>query len=76
MQRREFLAVSTAATLGLTAPWLARGAEGGESTRELIEVRMYQFASPQKQQAYEQFLAWRRAASRRSTGRASSRSES
>jgi hypothetical protein len=57
MQRREFLAASTAATLGFAAPWLARGAEGGESNRELIEVRTYQFASPQKQQAYEQFLA-------------------
>ena len=57
MQRREFLAASTAATLGLTVPWLARGAEGGDSNRQLIEVRTYQFASPQKQQAFEQFLA-------------------
>jgi hypothetical protein len=57
MQRREFLAASTAATLGLIAPSLSRGAEGGDANRELIEVRTYQFASPQKQEAYEKFLA-------------------
>jgi hypothetical protein len=57
MQRREFLAASTAATLGLIAPSLSRGAEGGDSNRELIEVRTYQFASAQKLEAYEKFLA-------------------
>jgi hypothetical protein len=57
MQRREFLAASTAATLGLMAGPLSRGAEGGDSGRELIEVRTYQFASPQKLEAYEKFLA-------------------
>src|SRR5947209_6781776 len=55
MKRREFLAASTAATLGVVASNFSRAAEEG-SERMLIEVRIYQFASPQKQQAYEQFL--------------------
>jgi hypothetical protein len=57
MQRREFLAASTAATIGMIAPSLSRGAEGSESNRELIEVRTYQFASARKQEEYEKFLA-------------------
>jgi hypothetical protein len=57
MRRREFLAASTAATLGLIGTSLSRGAEADGSNRELIEVRTYQFASSQKRQAFEQFLA-------------------
>ena len=55
MKRREFLAAGTTATLGVVASNFTRAAEES-SGRMLIEVRTYQFASPQKQQAHEQFL--------------------
>jgi hypothetical protein len=56
MQRREFLAASAAAALGLATLNPAPAAERGEN-RQLIELRTYHFASPEKQQAFEQFLA-------------------
>lgn len=56
MQRREFLAASAMAAVGLVGSGLARAAES-ESNRTFIELRIYRFASPQKQQAFEQFLA-------------------
>jgi hypothetical protein len=67
MQRREFLAASTAAAIGLAAnrtataqdrPAQDQAGHGDESSgRQLIELRVYHFASPQKRQAFEQFLA-------------------
>jgi len=56
MQRREFLAASGAAALGMIASRAARGQESG-ADRMLIELRTYHFASADKQQAFEQFLA-------------------
>ncbi|RME94968.1 MAG: NIPSNAP family containing protein [Verrucomicrobia bacterium] len=55
MKRREFLAASAAATVGLAAPARAQSASGGG--RDLIELRTYHFASPEKQKAFEDFLA-------------------
>ena len=67
MQRREFLAASTAAAIGLAANHVAtaqdraaqdRDGHGDESpARQLIELRVYHFASAPKRQAYESFLA-------------------
>ena len=62
MQRREFLAataasaaaVATASTSPAAAPAALADAPGG---KHLVELRVYHFASPQKRQAYEQFLA-------------------
>jgi hypothetical protein len=56
MQRREFLAASATAALGLALNSSAHAAESS-ADRYLIEVRTYHFASPEKQQAYAQFLA-------------------
>jgi hypothetical protein len=56
MRRREFLAASAAAALGLSAS-KHLGAAGDTSGKQLIELRTYHLASPQKQQAYEAFLA-------------------
>ena len=61
MQRREFLAASSAAAIGLVAKGTATaqdrgGPDGGQSARQLIELRVYHFATPQKRQAFEQFL--------------------
>lgn len=56
MKRREFLAAS-AAGLGL-GPAAARGrAAGGRRGKELLELRLYTFASEAKLQAFEAFLA-------------------
>jgi hypothetical protein len=66
MQRREFLAASTAAAIGLAANRAAtaqdraaqdRDGHGGESSRQLIELRVYHFPSAAKRQAFEKFLA-------------------
>jgi hypothetical protein len=56
MQRREFLATSTAVTVGLIGsnPNLAAGAQ---QRRQFFELRIYHFASPAKRQEYEQFLS-------------------
>ena len=60
MKRREFLATSAAAALGLAAaappPRPARAAVG-RAEKQWIELRTYRFASAEKQRAYEQFLA-------------------
>jgi hypothetical protein len=55
MQRREFLAASATAALGVALGTSAPAAEAS-GERYLIELRTYHFASPQKQQAYAQFL--------------------
>ena len=56
MQRREFLAASTAAamTVASGAPLAAADAP---ASRQLIELRTYHFATPQKLRAYETFLS-------------------
>jgi hypothetical protein len=62
MQRREFLAASAAAAVGFAAnqaaPAQDRAADGSDGGgRQLIEVRVYHFASPEKRQAFEKFVA-------------------
>ena len=58
MKRREFLAAS-AATLALSAMDLSRADDkpAETSSRQLIELRIYNFTSPEKMKAYEDFLA-------------------
>jgi len=56
MKRREFFAASTAAGLAWGTP-AATGGEGQRPAKELIELRLYQFASPAKQKAFDDFLA-------------------
>ena len=56
MQRREFLATSAAAALGLAATGAVALPERTAASKQLIELRVYHFASPEKQQAYEQFM--------------------
>ena len=55
MQRRDFLAASVSTAVGLT---LGRSVQAAETPqgRQLIEIRTYHFASPQKQAAYEKFF--------------------
>lgn len=56
MQRREFLAASAAAAAAVS---VAAGASAADASsgRELIELRTYHFASPQKLQTFERFFA-------------------
>ena len=56
MQRRKFLgALAAAAAVGVSA---GRGSAAEPKTgRQLLELRTYHFASPEKLQAYEQFLS-------------------
>ena len=56
MQRREFLAASAAAVASAAAG-SAAAADADPSGRQLIELRTYHFASPQKLAAYERFVA-------------------
>jgi hypothetical protein len=56
MQRRNFLAASVSAAVGLTLGRSSPAAEAPQG-RQLIEIRTYHFASPQKQTAYEKFFA-------------------
>lgn len=56
MRRRDFLATSTATAFGLMAPSLGRAA-ASRSKKQLLELRIYHFASPEKQQAFDRFLA-------------------
>jgi hypothetical protein len=55
MHRREFLAATTTTALGLALSHSAEAAESGQN-KALIEIRIYHFASPEKQQAYENFI--------------------
>lgn len=55
MKRREFLAASAASALGVAIGRSAAAAEGSTG-KALIEVRVYHFASADKQQAYAKFL--------------------
>ena len=62
MQRREFLAASAAAAIGLAAAPAATAQDSakpaGESGgRQLIELRTYHFASAAKRGAFEEFLS-------------------
>jgi hypothetical protein len=56
MDRRNFLAATAASALGLALSRTSSAA-GPAQNKALIEVRTYHFASPQKQQAYERFMA-------------------
>ena len=66
MRRREFLAASTAAAIGLAsgqsataqggAAQAASGQPGDSSGRQLIELRNYHFASAAKRDAFARFL--------------------
>ncbi len=55
MQRREFLAASAAAALTAVAGSKASAAE--EKAKQLLELRIYHFASEEKLKAYDEFLA-------------------
>ena len=59
MQRRDFLAASAAAAMGLAVPALSRAAvdPGQPMIRLLYEWRTYHFASAEKQQAFARHLA-------------------
>jgi hypothetical protein len=58
MHRREFLAASALAMIGVTTPAPAQpAAEGQRAGKQVIELRTYHFASPEKMKAFEQFLA-------------------
>jgi len=54
MRRRDFIVASGMATGALAVPSLARNSK--KQNRQFIELRIYHFASPEKQQAFEQFL--------------------
>jgi hypothetical protein len=56
MRRRDFLAASTLAAIGMAGSRTSDAAEE-PSGRQYFELRTYHFASAHKQQAYEQFLA-------------------
>jgi hypothetical protein len=56
MRRREFLAASAAAAVGLVGSKASFAADES-SNRQLIELRTYRFPSAAKMQAFEQFLA-------------------
>lgn len=56
MRRRGFLAASAATVAGLAAPKWARADEPAKP-RQFFELRTYRFATPAKQQAFEDFLA-------------------
>jgi hypothetical protein len=56
MQRREFLTASTAVALGAALSDGARAA-GPAGAKQVVELRTYHFASSQKRQAYERFMA-------------------
>lgn len=57
MKRREFLAASASAAAGVLAAPMAFGQSEHPAGRQFFELRTYHFASPQKQQAFEQFMA-------------------
>lgn len=53
MRRRDFIVAGGIATGTLALPSMARGSK---KSRQFIELRIYHFASPEKQQTFEQFL--------------------
>lgn len=53
MRRRDFIVAGAIATGSLALPSMARSSKKG---RQFIELRIYHFASPEKQQAFETFL--------------------
>jgi len=55
MKRREFLTGTAAAGAALASTSLARAAAPGRQ-KDLIELRLYHFASVEKQQAFDAFL--------------------
>ena len=56
MKRRDFLAASAAAGFGLGAQRVARAADNAGG-KQLLEMRLYQFASAEKMKAFDEFLA-------------------
>ena len=55
MQRREFLTASAASAAAVAmAAGISAAAEEVPGDKQIIELRTYRFASPQKRQAYEQ----------------------
>ena len=56
MRRREFLTRSGLAAGALALPKLSQAAKKKHSDKRYLELRTYQFASPEKQQAFERFL--------------------
>jgi len=56
MQRREFLAASTAAAITAASGAALTSAADAPADKQLIELRTYHFATPQKLQAFESFL--------------------
>jgi hypothetical protein len=55
MKRREFLTTSAAAGLTLAAGSVAHAA-AANSSKQLLELRLYKFSSAAKQQAFDSFL--------------------
>lgn len=55
MHRREFLAATTTTALGLALAGRS-SADEAPGNKALIEIRIYHFASSEKQQAYEHFI--------------------
>ena len=53
MRRRDFIVAGGIATGTLALPGMARSSK---KSRQFIELRVYHFASPEKQQAFEEFL--------------------
>lgn len=56
MQRRDFLAASAASAAAVVSAGRIAGAADRPSGRQLIELRVFHFATPAKQQAFERFL--------------------
>lgn len=54
MRRRDFIVASGIAAGTFAVPAMARSSK--KQNRQFIELRIYHFASPEKQQAFEQFL--------------------
>lgn len=57
MQRRQFLAASAVAATSVAAGNSVSAAADAPSGRELIELRTYHFASPEKLAAFQRFFA-------------------
>jgi len=55
MKRREFLGAAAVAGLAAFGSGISRGAD--TSAKQGIELRLYTFASPEKQKAFEDFVA-------------------
>lgn len=56
MQRRDFLVASAASVATVVSTDRVVAAADAPSARQLIELRIFHFATPQKRQAFERFL--------------------